>query len=77
MRPNVLGRGAIIIFCKMVRIFRIFVYCQVARWIPVGKQNQHMQSVICSVRPLNQSCAILESFKCGELLNLLLIKILY
>lgn len=60
-RPNISGKDTIIFVKKTVRLFRIFVYCQVVMWTDTFRETKkHTPSVVTDLTLI--FCAILQFF---------------
>lgn len=68
--PNILGKGAVIIFCK--KLFEFSEYLCTAKLLCGYFWGNEINTSNLWWQTFNQSCAILESFKYGQRLILLL-----
>lgn len=74
MGPNILGKGAIIIFCK--KLLEFSEYLCTAKLLCGYFWGKEINTSNLWWQTFNQYCAILESFKYGQHLFLLLFNML-
>ena len=67
--PNILGKGAILIFCKKIKLLEFSEYLCTAKLLCGYFWGNEINTSNLWWQTFNQSCAILESFKIWSALN--------